>query len=359
VRVYATGDPTFNSEDSNALSSKVAKHTWAGIDDSGDIAGDVVSTTILFVRVLVTGGAGFIGSHLVRSLCSEMEIRVLDDLSSGLRENLLGINVELIEGSILDIDTLEASADGCDAIVHLAARPSVPRSILDPVATHHVNTTGTVNVLQVARKLKDPLVIVASSSSVYGANPALPKSESLTPMPMSPYAVSKLTAEQYVLAAQYSFGVRTLAFRFFNVYGPRQSPTHDYAAVVPKFLFNALQHQPLEIFGDGSQTRDFTYVSTVCSAIRESLVKSISSKQPVNLAFGTRTSLLDLVRIVEDILQRKVEVRHYPTRVGDVQHSQADGSLLRRLLPSIEEWSLHDGVRETANWMENWINRDK
>ena len=205
------------------------------------------------MSVLITGGAGFIGSNLARYLLEHHlvgDVRVLDDFSTGYRHNLDGIDVVVTEGSILDYQTLVAAADGVDAIVHLAAIPSVPRSIANPRASHEANATGTLNVLEAARQVGVEQVIVASSSSVYGSNPQLPKSEYDWTRPMSPYAVSKLATEGYALAYQFSYGLKTLAFRFFNVFGPGQAAGHAYAAVIPQFLDAALRGQPAEVYGD-------------------------------------------------------------------------------------------------------------
>ena len=304
------------------------------------------------MRVLVTGAAGFIGSQLCASLSEVADVVGLDDLSTGFRHNLNGVDAELLVGSILDRDVLHHAAAGCDAIIHLAARPSVPRSITDPVASHDANTTGTMNVLEAARALADPLVIVASSSSVYGANPTLPKREDLLPMPMSPYAATKLATEQYALAWQRSFGLRTLPFRFFNVFGPHQAAGHAYAAVVPAFVSAALLCEPLVIHGDGMQSRDFTYVGTVCTVIREAVVRGISNDAPVNLAFGTRVNLLEVVAMLEGILGRPLRRQHIETRAGDVRHSQADNDLLRSLFPDVVPVELLEGLQATVEWMK-------
>jgi UDP-glucose 4-epimerase len=307
------------------------------------------------MKVLITGAAGFIGSNLVKKLSSIAEVRGIDDLSTGYMRNIEGLDLDFIEGSILDETLLAKAVDGCDAIVHLAARPSVPRSIAEPLRSHEVNATGTLRILDAARNLNNPLVIVASSSSVYGANPTLPKSETALPMPMSPYAVSKLAAEQYTLAWQYSYGMKTLPFRFFNVFGPNQAPDHDYAAVVPTFIASALRGDPLQINGDGLQSRDFTYVGTVCDVIADAVIKGISHSGPVNLAFGTRTSLMEVITNVEKILDTSLTRVYREERVGDVKHSQADNSVLMSLFPEVMPVTLDEGLRVTVEWLRSYL----
>jgi UDP-glucose 4-epimerase len=306
------------------------------------------------MKVVVTGGAGFIGANLVRVLAEQPsvdEVVVLDDLSTGFAANLDGADATLVEGSILDDDLLTTTLSGAAAIVHLAARPSVPRSIADPIASHEANATGTLRVLQAARALDDPLVILASSSSVYGANATLPKVEDMLPMPMSPYAVSKLAAEQYAMAFQRSYGLRSLAFRFFNVFGPLQAAGHAYAAVVPAFVRAALDGEPLTIHGDGTQSRDFTYVGTVCAVIAAAIDRGVDADWPVNLAFGSRTDLLSLVTELETLFGHSLDLEFTPTRPGDVPHSQADSSRLRALFPDIEAVPLEQGLAATVDWM--------
>jgi len=307
------------------------------------------------MRVLVTGGAGFIGANLCERLGSGAAVDrlvVLDDLSTGSADNLRGLDVELVEGSILDGDLVSGLAADTDAIVHLAAMGSVPRSVADPVGSHTTNATGTVMVLEAARAGGVGHVVVASSSSVYGANPTLPKHEGLAQLPMSPYAASKLATEGYALGYQHSYGLPVLAFRFFNVFGPRQAVGHAYAAVVPAFVEAALIGRPIPVHGDGTQSRDFTSVDTVTAVIEDALLRSVVYPEPVNLAYGTRTDLVALIELLEEILGRPLAREHRPRRPGDVDHSRADDTRLRGLFPEIEPTPLSDALRATVAWYE-------
>lgn len=306
-------------------------------------------------RVLVTGGAGFIGANLVRGLVARGHpVAVLDDLSTGAIENLAGCRgVDFVHGSILDVDALGDAARGVGSIVHLAALPSVPRSIANPERSHEVNATGTVRVLEAARAAGDVHVVLASSSSVYGANPSLPKHEELRPAPLSPYAVSKLAAESYALAYASCYQLPALAFRFFNVFGPLQLPGHAYAAAIPSFLDAALSGRPIPIHGDGQQSRDFTYVGSVVGVLIDAVTRGVTCDGPVNLAFGSRRTLLDVVRTMEEILGRPLETQHGPARPGDVRHSQADQSRLSGLFPDVSAVDFEEGIAETIAWFRN------
>jgi UDP-glucose 4-epimerase len=305
------------------------------------------------MRVVVTGGAGFIGANLCRHLLDAPPVHrvvVVDDMSSGIEANLEGLDVELHRGSILDDGVLDVALGGAAAVVHLAARPSVPRSIIDPLSAHEINATGTVRVLEAARRHEVPHFVISSSSSVYGANPVLPKHEDLVPRPQSPYAASKLAAESAALAWSAVWDLRVLAFRFFNVFGPLQAPGHAYAAVVPSFLDAALAGRSVEVHGDGRQTRDFTFVDTVCEILTEAVIGQVSCAQPVNLAFGGRSDLLHLLDLIESILGHPVARHHVPSRAGDVRDSQADRTRLEGLFPGVHPVDLETGLRRTVDW---------
>lgn len=304
------------------------------------------------MRVLVTGGAGFIGSnfvHRLRTAVPDAEIVALDDLSVGLAANLAGASVELIQASVLDDSALRRAMKGTDAVVHLGALGSVPRSVDDPLASHAANTTGTLHVLEAAREV-GAHVVFASSSSVYGANAKLPKSELDWTRPMSPYAASKLGAESYVLAYQATYGLPALAFRFFNVYGPRQRADHVYAAVIPKFIDAALSGKPLTVHGDGLQTRDFTFVETVCETLCLAVTRQVTVDAPINLAYGSPASLLEVIDIIAQQTGIEPVIEHIEPRTGDVRESQADGILLRRHFTSITPTPLVEGIARTVDW---------
>lgn len=309
------------------------------------------------MKVVITGGAGFIGANLVSHLCRgepDWHITVMDDLSTGSRDNLKGCDgVRFRQASILDDVALSAEVDRTDAIVHLAARPSVQRSVIDPLASHEANATGTIRLLDAARRAGVGHVIAASSSSVYGATQQLPKHEDLPTRPLSPYAASKLAAEAYTLAFSHCYDVPALVFRFFNVFGPLQPAGHAYAAAIPAFLAAATRDRPIPIFGDGLQTRDFTYVDSLCAVIVDALRRRVSSDQPVNLAFGTRRSLLDVIDTMSDLMGRPLERVHSHPRPGDVRDSQADTSQLRALFPDVKPVDFATGLRATIEWFRS------
>jgi UDP-glucose 4-epimerase len=307
------------------------------------------------VKVVVTGGAGFIGGNLCARLAQHPEVTeviAFDDLSTGFRDNVAGLSgVQLVEASILDRSALRDAVSGADAIAHLAARPSVPLSLADPLASHHINVTGTVEVLEAAREV-GAYVVVASSSAVYGENPASPKHEGLPQQPLSPYGVTKVATEGYAAAYLHSFGMSTLALRFFNVFGPLQPAGHAYAAVVPAFVSAALAGRPIPVHGDGLQVRDFVFVDSVAAVLAEALVGRVSHPTPVNLASGTRTDLLTLIGELEAILGRPLAVQHEPPRAGDIRDSQADDATFRSLFPTVKPVDLRTGLERTVAWFE-------
>jgi UDP-glucose 4-epimerase len=304
------------------------------------------------MKVLVTGGAGFIGANLCQELaaCPDItDVIALDDLSTGSAENLGGVGAKLVEGSILDRGLLGELVDTVDAVVHLAAIPSVPRSMVDPVRSHEVNATGTVYVLEACRR-RSLYLVAASSSSVYGAVSVSPKHEDLPTRPLSPYAASKLAMEAGLLAYGTAFGLPTLALRFFNVYGPLQSAGHPYAAVIPTFIAAALGGDPLQINGDGCQVRDFTFVTTVTSVLADAVLRQVTSPIPVNLAFGTRVSVAELAERVATATGVHPQICYRPTRPGDVRDSQADSTRLQALFPDVGPIDLEQGLGETVAW---------
>ena len=305
------------------------------------------------MHLLITGGAGFIGSYLARRVLPTVsDLTIVDDLSTGHASNINDLDVRFVKASVLDGARLRRCMRSVDAVVHLAALSSVPRSIEDPQATHLANATGTLTVLEEARRAAVDHAIVASSSSVYGMNPALPMREDDWVRPMSPYAVSKLATEQYALAYQQAFGMRTLALRFFNVYGPGQRAGHEYAAVIPTFVQALLKNQPVTVNGDGEHSRDFIFVGTVCDVLLDALKRSVEHPMPVNLAFGTSVSLNRLIQCIGEMTNRRPAIQYGAARPGDVLHSSADSTVLRRLFPSVVPIPLKQGLSETVDWFE-------
>lgn len=306
------------------------------------------------MRVAVTGGAGFIGSNLTKRLVNDgVDVVVIDDLSTGLLENLNNVDIDFQNVSLLNRNGLSQIFANVDFIFHLGARGSVPRSIQDPQATHEVNATGTLNVLEAARKRSIPIVF-SSSSSVYGRNSKLPKSEDMWTSPLSPYAASKLSGEGYVQSYAYSYNLSATIFRFFNVFGPLQRPNHDYAAVIPKWIYKALRNEPIQIYGDGTQTRDFTFVDTVVEVLVNCLESELNYKTPINLAFGNKISLNQVTEmILRSFPDLKVEYRE--KRHGDVHDSQNSPELLRKLFPTIIPIDFEKGLEQTIKWMRSSI----
>ena len=305
------------------------------------------------IKVAVTGGAGFIGSNLTARLISEgYEVVVVDDLSTGLLSNIDENKSTFHEISITDRKTLASALKGCETIFHLAARGSVPRSLKNPVATHEVNATGTLNVLEVARET-GAHVIFSSSSSVYGRNMQLPKDESMWLGPMTPYAASKLSAEGYVQAYASAYNVPTTLLRFFNVFGPRQRPDHEYAAVLPKWIWLAMQGKPVDVYGDGTASRDFTYVETVVDIAMTAMKEKVLTEGAMNLAYGNRIFLNDTIEILKNHFP-DLQVNYKEIRLGDVKESQNAPNLLKSLFPTITPKPFEAALAETIGWLKDF-----
>jgi UDP-glucose 4-epimerase len=303
-------------------------------------------------RVAITGGAGFVGSNLAAALISDgHDVTIIDDLSTGLKSNIDFENSKFLEMSITDGERLKKEFKDCEVIFHLGARGSVPRSIKNPVATHEVNATGTLNVLEAARET-GAHVIFSSSSSVYGRNMNLPKDEKMWLGPMTPYAASKLSAEGYVEAYGAAYDLPVTILRFFNIFGPKQRPDHAYAAVIPKWIWLAMNDKPIEIFGDGTHSRDFTYVKTVIDIAKTSMEKKIVTNGAVNLAYGNRIFLTDLVELLRQEFPR-IQVRNVEPRKGDVKESQNFPELLKNLFPNVQPYFFEQALKETIEWVRS------
>jgi UDP-glucose 4-epimerase len=300
--------------------------------------------------VLVTGGAGFIGSHLVESLLARgRRVRVLDDLSSGRREHLPNHPaLELLVGDVRDEAILERALRRVDIVFHQGALRSVPKSVEQPFAYHDVNATGTMRLLLAARAAGVRRVVSASSSSVYGDQPVLPLHEGLRPQPIAPYGASKLVTEHYCASFSRHYGLETASLRYFNVFGPRQDPASEYAAVVARFILAARRGEPLEIHGDGEQTRDFTYVANVVDANLAAAEAPDLAGEAFNVACGDRLSVLDIARALEEILGRPLARRHTRPRAGDVRHTLADISFARERLGFKPTVDFREGLRRTV-----------
>ena len=304
----------------------------------------------------MTGGSGFIGTNLVLRLISEgHDVVVVDDFSSGLKSNVQHLDCRVEEISVVNSEGLENSLKECEWIFHLGARGSVPRSLKNPQATFEVNTVGTLNVLNAARKFGSKLVF-SSSSSVYGKNLELPKSEESWTAPLTPYAASKLSSEALVQSYAASFAIPAITFRFFNIFGPWQRPDHDYAAVVPKWLWKAINNEEVEVFGDGNTSRDFTYVDTVIDVLMSTLHRGFSYPTPINLAFGNRITLNELIEQIKS-LYPELQVTYSLERKGDVRNSQNNPTLIRRLFPEIQPVSFEEGIRSTNEWLVTFGNK--
>jgi UDP-glucose 4-epimerase len=302
---------------------------------------------------LITGGAGFIGSALARALLARGDrLRVIDNFFSGKRENLADVakDVDVVEADIRDEAALARALGGIELVFHQAAIPSVPRSLADPIASHDANATGTLKVLAAAKKASVRRVVYAASSSAYGDTPTLPKVETMRPMPLSPYAVSKLAGEHYCQVYASAFGLETVSLRYFNVFGPRQDPKSEYAAVIPRFVTAALGGQGVTVYGDGTQSRDFCFIDNTVEANLAAASAPGVSGQVFNVACGAATSLNDVVRVVAEIVGHPVPITYAPGRVGDVKHSLADVTAARERLGYRGAISFAEGLQRTVAW---------
>lgn len=299
---------------------------------------------------LVTGGGGFIGSHLVKRLLREgQRVRVLDNFATGRRANLEGVldEIELIEGDLQSYERVHNAVRGCDVAFHLGALPSVPRSIQDPLTSNATNVVGTLNVLLAARDEGVRRIVYSSSSSVYGASAELPKREDMQPLPIAPYAVSKLAAEGYCHAFHHVYGLETVALRYFNVFGPGQDPQSQYAAVIPNFITAALEGRQPVVHGDGEQSRDFTFVDNAVDANLLAASADGAAGQVFNIACGERTSLNEIIARLSALTGEEIEPLHTDPRPGDVRHSLADISRAAAVLEYEPAVDFEEGLRRT------------
>jgi len=308
------------------------------------------------MKYIVTGGAGFIGSHIAEGLAQAgHDVVVVDNLFSGKMENIAPLltreNVRFVRGSVTDLPLLKKTFDGADGVFHEGAIASVPRSIADPAATNEANVTGTLNVLVAARDCGVPKVLFASSSSVYGNTPALPKREDMAPHPLSPYAVSKLAGEEYLRVFSEVYGLKTVSLRYFNVFGPRQDPLSQYAAVIPNFITRILRHEPPVIYGDGEQTRDFSYVKDVVQANLRAMESG--AEGVFNVAYCQRITLKELAATIMELTGITVPLRFDPPRPGDVRDSLADITRAKQAFGYSPAYTVKSGLAETIEWYRN------
>ncbi len=307
-------------------------------------------------KFLITGGAGFIGSNIADRLLEQgHSVRVIDNFLTGKRENLSkALNsqrFELIEGDIRNLDTVRRACEGIDFVLHEAAIPSVPRSIDDPIATNEVNINGTLNVLKASYENKVRRVVYAASSSAYGDTAVLPKKEDMIPSPLSPYAVSKLTGEYYCRVFTSVYGLETVSLRYFNIFGPRQDPNSTYAAVVPRFITAMLKGESPTVYGDGEQSRDFTYIENVIHAnINACYAPPAAAGRVLNIACGTRFTLNTVLRKLEEIFDKKANPKYLPPKKGDVKHSQADITNAANYIQYKIEVDFETGLRRTVDY---------
>jgi len=305
------------------------------------------------VKYLVTGGAGFIGSHIAEHLCGAGEtVRVLDNFLTGKRKNLepLGGRAEVIEGDFRDINVCKRACDGMDFVLHQGALPSVPKSVADPVLSHTCNIDGTLNILLAAKECGVRRVVMAASSSAYGESPTLPKVETMRSDPLSPYAVQKLASEMYGRAFAKCYGMETLALRYFNVFGPRQDPASQYAAAIPSFVTSILRGESPTVYGDGEQTRDFTYIDNVVQANLLATRAPEADGTAMNIACGERVTINHVIARINELLGTKVKPKYVDSRKGDIKHSLADISLAKQVIGFAPKVLFDDGLKRSIEW---------
>ena len=312
------------------------------------------------MRYLVTGGAGFIGSNIVDELVRRNhEVAVLDDLSAGKESNLAGIRkkIDLRIGSITNLATVQSAVKGAQYVIHLGARTSVPRSVNDPLDTNHVNIDGTLNVLVAARDAKVRRFVYAASSSAYGETPTLPKTEAMQPEPISPYGVTKYVGELYAQAFGRTYGLENSSVRYFNVFGPRQDPTSQYSGVLSRFMLAVINNEQPVIYGDGEQSRDFTYIDNIVDETLRACDAADASGKVFNGGTGARITLNQVLKLLEKISGRKIQAKYDPPRTGDIRDSQADISLARKILGYEPIVHFEEGLERTWNWYREAYSR--
>ncbi len=307
------------------------------------------------MHYLITGGAGFIGSNIVDELVRRgQKVVILDDLSSGNEKNLQAVSskIEFHQGSIIDLAAVQSACRGADYVIHLAARTSVPRSVTDPIETNRVNIDGTLNVLVAARDAKVKRIVYGASSSAYGETPALPKIETMAPNPISPYGVTKFVGELYSQVFGRVYGLENVSLRYFNVFGPRQDPTSQYSGVLSRFMLALLEGTQPVVYGDGEQSRDFTYVANVVDATLRACEAPGASGKVFNCGTGVRITLNQALKELEKISGKPIRAKYDPPRTGDILHSQADVSLARSVLGYVPSVDFGTGLRRTWEWYE-------
>jgi nucleoside-diphosphate-sugar epimerase len=305
------------------------------------------------MRYLVTGGAGFIGSNIVDELVRRgHHVTVLDDLSAGKESNLVDVRgkIDLRIGSITDLATVQSACHGAEYVIHLAARTSVPRSVQNPVETNHVNIDGTLNVLVAARDAKVRRFVYAASSSAYGETPTLPKTEAMHPNPISPYGITKYVGELYAQVFGRVYGLENVCVRYFNVFGPRQDPSSQYSGVLSRFMLAVIEGQPPVVYGDGEQSRDFTFIENIVDETLRACEAKGASGMVFNGGTGTRITLNQVLKLLEKVTGQEIHAKYDPPRAGDIRDSQADVSLARKILGYEPRVHFEEGLQRTWEW---------